>query len=99
MKKNLLSLSILTLSVMGLVGCNSNNKNNSSTVEAPKYTITLSGSGENREITLQLAERFKATSEAYSGLTFDYREIGEDKVDSAVADWTTGPDVYSLKVL
>ena len=95
MKKNLLSLSILTLSVMGLVGCNSNNKNNSSTVEAPKYTITLSGSGENREITLQLAERFKATSEAYSGLTFDYREIGEDKVDSAVADWTTGPDVYS----
>lgn len=95
MKKNLLSLSILTLSVMGLVGCNSNNKDNSSTVEAPKYTITLSGSGENREITLQLAERFKATSEAYSGLTFDYREIGEDKVDSAVADWTTGPDVYS----
>ena len=51
MKKNLLSLSILTLSVMGLVGCNSNNKNNSSTVEAPKYTITLSGNGENREIT------------------------------------------------
>lgn len=95
MKKNLLSLSILTLSVMGLVGCNSNNNNNSSTVEAPKYTITLSGSGENREITLQLAERFKATSEAYSGLTFDYREIGEDKVDSDVADWTTGPDVYS----
>lgn len=88
MKKNLLSLSILTLSVMGLVGCNSNNKNNSSTVEAPKYTITLSGSGENREITLQLAERFKATSEAYSGLTFDYREIGEDKVDSAVAGKT-----------
>ena len=64
MKKNLLSLSILTLSVMGLVGCHSNNNNNSSTVEAPKYTITLSGSGENREITLQLAERFKATSEA-----------------------------------
>lgn len=95
MKKNLLSLSILTLSVMGLVGCNSNNNNNSSTVEAPKYTITLSGSGENREITLQLAERFKATSEAYSGLTFDYREIDEDKVDSDVADWTTGPDVYS----
>jgi maltose-binding protein MalE len=32
----------------------------------------------------------------YSKVTVSMVELGEDKADSAITDWTTGPDVYAF---
>ena len=98
MKKNLKLISVLSLGalvVTGLASCGGGDK-------GPTYTdysgtLAVSGPAEQAEwLTAQL-EAYNVLREqaGVSRITFEVRSISEGNVDSEVADWSVGPDVYA----
>ena len=109
MKKTLLTLAVTGLTLLGLASCNNNTSSSStptpstsstatpsttSTVGATD-TIRVSGPAEHQEFVLNKLAELKASNTAFANVAFEYLQIGEDKVDSSVTDWSQGPDVYA----
>jgi arabinogalactan oligomer/maltooligosaccharide transport system substrate-binding protein len=96
MKKNLKIVSLLALgvvSVAGLASCGP---------KGPTYTeysgtLAISGPAEQAEWLTARLEAYNAlrVEAGVSAITFEVRSISESNVDSEVADWSTGPDVYA----
>ena len=103
MKKNfkLAAFAVLGASVFALAACGGTNPNPTPDYEATytEYsgTIAVSGPAEQAE---WLSTRLNRLNElrvenGVSEINFDIRSISEGNVDSEVADWSTGPDVYA----
>lgn len=113
--KKFLSISVLALSLIGLVSCNNGGGQNEDSVNKPtsddktsnttpsidkeengkvKLAIKVSGPVEQHEFLDTWVKNF-LDEYGYSQVTYTILDFAEDKVDSAVTDWTTGPDVYA----
>ncbi len=60
--------------------------------------MIISGAGVDEDFWLGRADAWKEANPQYSNVTFSFSAIGDDVVDSTVADWTssTSPDVFGF---
>ncbi len=109
MKKTLLTLAVTGLTLLGLASCNNNTSSSSTPTPSTSSTATpsttsivgatdtirVSGPAEHQEFVLNKLAELKASNTAFANVAFEYLQIGEDKIDSSVTDWSQGPDVYA----
>lgn len=104
MKKNfkIAAFAVLGVSVLGLAACGKSNNppvnpGYEATYTEYSGTIAVSGPAEQAEWLTARLNKLNDLREqnGVSKITFDVRSISEGNVDSEVADWSTGPDVYA----
>ena len=86
----------MTMGVVALTGCNKTGESESEGKSG--YSGTLKVAGPNAQldwISARLAEfNAERVADGYPSITFETLALEESEVDSAVADWAAGPDVY-----
>ena len=98
-KTKLLSLLACTAIAagLGITSCGENEE--PPVVEGKTINLVVSGPADRAEFDASLFEDFKEWRKAEGDpntYTFEQVAHGEDKVDSEITDWTTGPDVYAF---
>lgn len=105
MKKNLKLFTISAaciLSLAGLASCDGKGGEGGGGTERPTEnyngTLVVSGSASQLAFYNEVFDMYntKRTEASQPTINFEFRDIGEDKIDSSIADWTTGPDVYAF---
>jgi arabinogalactan oligomer / maltooligosaccharide transport system substrate-binding protein len=59
-----------------------------------KVKLTIAGPATQADFIKGQVQSF-LTDNGYTGVTFEMMNMGEDKADSQITDWTTGPDIYA----
>lgn len=94
---------ILALSAAVLVSAGvlaSCGKEKQPTIDTDNYsgTLTYSGPAAQEEWIKEIANEYNKERKAagLNEIKFEFVQHGEDKVDSEITDWSTGPDVYAF---
>ncbi|MGM9873689.1 MAG: extracellular solute-binding protein [Bacilli bacterium] len=94
----------MTMGVVALTGCNKSPATSDSTEDTStgksSYSGTLKVAGPSLQlswIAARLAEfNAQRVEEGYPSITFETLALEESEADSAVSDWSAGPDVYQF---
>ena len=108
MKMNLKTTTLLGVAILalgGLVSCGSNPPSGDSTPtpdsgsgDSKPMSLAVSGPSNQDEWLRTTLQNFNAkrTAAGKAAVTFDVLAYEENSIDSAVADWTVGPDVFAF---
>ena len=108
MKKSLKMLSLATLCLFALTGCGPKTSSSSAGDGGSNGSTTTSGGNADKAYHLKIAgpadqsEFIKGQVQKYldnngwDKVTFEMADLGEDKADTTVTDWTTGPEIYAF---
>ena len=107
MKKALKTMSLASLCLFALVGCD--NTTSSTTTVGGESTSTSTGPTIHEETyKLKIAgpeaqstfikEQIQTylDDNGWENVTFEMMDLGEDKADTNITDWTTGPEIYAF---
>lgn len=94
MKRKLFALGATAVLALAVASCDGGEETGGKVIK-----LEYSGTASNKEFNMSLFEDFKAAQRALGDTTtyeISYVEHGPDAVDSEVADWVVGPDVFEF---
>ncbi|MFA6861156.1 MAG: extracellular solute-binding protein [Bacilli bacterium] len=103
MKSTKYLVSLLGVVAMAVTGCGgtsstpsaSNTSSSAADHGSVKLTLTIAGPEAQADFNKARVQEY-LTDNGYTNVKFTYMNMGEDVADTAVTDWSTGPDIYAF---
>lgn len=108
MKKSLKMLSLATLCLFALTGCDQTSSTSTGGEGGSNQSTTTAGGTTDKAYHLKIAGPEAQSTfikeqvqkylddNGWDNVTFEMMDLGEDKADTNVTDWTTGPEIFAF---